>query len=374
MQLCDKEIYKEMARGELLFVGPDPSFPFKKDLQVQPASVDLRLGAKITRFKDNILTFDTKNLMGASSYYVEKHFNDDEPIEMRPHETIFGEIYEQICIPDHMSGRVRGRNRIARLGISVHCTGDYINPGFVGTMPLQIINHNNFSVILYPYIEICQMVLYYLSDVPLVSYRERLDVASSTYFNGVLSNPPSCDTQATENVIAAYRIRRMVEDYYKQEERAYQEFRSSSQRQLYQIDQKKMISEATDENLKYLFVEGDIYMRDQYNSTQAGIQGPNSGSNATIHQYYGDSAMNESDIQQMLSELEAIKKHLRCNYSDDEHVIVDGNVSTASKLLKEHKISEALSVLKKSGQLLLNIAEKIGCGIVIKYLSSMLNI
>lgn len=229
MQLCDKEIYKEMARGELLFVGPDPNFPFKKDLQVQPASVDLRLGSKIMRFKDNILVFDTKDIMGASSYYAEKHFNDDEPIEMGPHETIFGEIYEQICIPDHLSARVRGRNRIARLGVSVHCTGDYINPGFVGTMPLQIINHNNFSVILYPHIEICQMVLYHLSDVPLVSYRERLDVASSTYFNGVFSNPASYNTQATiKNSIAACRIRRMVEDYYKQEERAYQEFRSSS--------------------------------------------------------------------------------------------------------------------------------------------------
>lgn len=219
------------------------------------------------------------------------------------------------------------------------------------------------------------MVLYHLSDIPLVSYRERLDVASSTYFNGVFSDSVSYNTQIDfKDGITAYRIRRMVEDYYNQEERAYQEFRSSFQGQSYQTDRQRIIKKATNENLKYLFVEGDLYMRDQYNATQAGIQGPNSGNNATIHQYYGDSAMSESDIQQMLLELEVIKKHLRGNYSDDEHVIADGDVSTASKLLKERKISEALTVLKKSGQLLLNIAEKIGCGIVIKYLSNMLNI
>lgn len=170
-----------MVCGELLFVGPDPRFPFRKDQQVQPASVDLRLGPKIMWFKDNVETFDTKDILNANSLYEEKYFDIDEAIIIAPHQIVFGEIYERICIPDYLSARIRGRNRISRLGVSVHCTGDYINPGFIGEMPLQIVNHNSFPVKIYPFVGICQMVLYKLSDSPLVSYRERLPLASNPY-------------------------------------------------------------------------------------------------------------------------------------------------------------------------------------------------
>ena len=51
MQLNDKDIYRAMVNGDLLFVGADPKYPFVKDKQVQPASVDLRLGNRIIRFK-----------------------------------------------------------------------------------------------------------------------------------------------------------------------------------------------------------------------------------------------------------------------------------------------------------------------------------
>lgn len=62
MQLCDKQIYEALAKGDLLFVGANSKYPFKKDIQVQPASVDLRLGNRIMKFKNDIKSFDIKNI------------------------------------------------------------------------------------------------------------------------------------------------------------------------------------------------------------------------------------------------------------------------------------------------------------------------
>lgn len=366
MQLSDKQIYKEMVCGELLFVGPDPRFPFRKDQQVQPASVDLRLGPKIMWFKDSVKTFDTKDILNANSLYEEKYFDIDEAITIAPHQIVFGEVYERICIPDYLSARIRGRNRVSRLGVSVHCTGDYINPGFIGEMPLQIVNHNSFPVKIYPFVGICQMVLYKLSDSPLVSYRERLPLASNPYFNGTvpIQKATSRLTEYSyENDIVAFRIHKMVEDYY-----------SSLEKEKTKIpavwETQKTIREATSQNLKYLLGNNTTIGRDQYNSMQTRIQVPNSGNMATICQSLSISGVNKTDIEKMMKELEKIKKYIHDNFRDDEHTIANGNVCEASKFLNEKDLSRATECLKKSGRAIFDIATRIGCPVVAKCITN----
>lgn len=185
MQLIDKEIREEYNNLRLLILChdlPDASYDFNIK-QIQPASIDLRLGPKISRFKNTCQVIDTRDLTfsKANNNYTERVYKVDEPIVLEPHEIVFGSIYEWIGIPDTLSARVRGRNKISRLGISVHCTGDYINPGFAGEMPLQIVNHNVFPVILYPYMDICQMVLYRLKSEPEFLYSVRKQAASDLY-------------------------------------------------------------------------------------------------------------------------------------------------------------------------------------------------
>lgn len=370
MQLSDKQIYKEMVCGELLFVGPNPKFPFRKDQQVQPSSVDLRLGPKIMWFKEDVVVFDTKDILNANFLYKEKIFKEGEAITIAPHQIIFGEIYERICIPNYLSARIRGRNRISRLGVSVHCTGDYINPGFIGEMPLQIVNHNNFPVKIYPYVGICQMVLYELSDSPLVSYRDRLPLASNPYFNGMVpisKTNASSDSSNYESDIVAFRIHKMVEDYYSSLEEA--------TRKNADWKTEKTIQEATSQNLKYLMGGSiNIMMRDQYNSMQTGIQGPNSGKNATLYQTLGTYNASDFDMKKIILELEEIKKYLQDNFRDDEHIILNGNVCQATKLLKENNQRGAFEYLKKSGKALLDISNKIGCTVVAKYITNILGL
>lgn len=377
MQLSDKDIYKAMVKGDLLFVGVNPKYPFVKEKQVQPASVDLRLGNRIIRFKENIQNFDIKNIKEIDKYLDVQYINEGEVIEVKPNEILFAQIYEQISIPDYMSARVEGRSRVARLGISVHCTGDYINPGFAGAMPLQIINHNYFPVVLYPYISICQMILYRLSDEPLVSYLQRSVLPYNTYYNetnpspSILSGNPEESMQGS-NTILEKRIGDLIENYYntieKEKDFEMQQKISKCKKKDMQINKQALIEEATILNL------GGLAMGDQYFAKMAGVQGKNAGSHATITQYYNENEWSEVDINNMLTDLEKIKQYIKSNYTDEEHDIIVGDISSASRALKSNNKEEAGNILKRCGHVLYDIAKSIGCAVVARYLGNILEL
>ena len=115
-------------------------------------------------------------------------------------------------------------------------------------------------------------------------------------------------------------------------------------------------------------------MGDQYIAKQVGIQGKEAGSHGTIVQNYHEYQISDTDVQQMLSELERIKEYLLNNYSDNEHYIMVGNVSSASKSLTERKNNEAMEFLKKAGKSLFDIAKSIGCAVVARYLGNFLGL
>lgn len=365
MQLCDKEIYAEIIKGELILVGPNTEFPFIKENQIQPASIDLRLGNKIMRFRKEIENFDTKNILHANDLYDVEQVENGNPIMIEPHQTIFGEIYERICIPNYLSARIRGRNRISRLGISVHCTGDYINPGFIGDMPLQISNHNDFPVILYPYTSICQMVLYRLSDTPLVSYRERLQLALDPYFNGTvpLQKVKKTEKEYAENIVA-YRIYKIVKEYY-----------DSLKDGLSARQKSSIIKEVAKENYNAVMSnKGNKQKNNMAISNVSGIQVINTGDHSTLQVDNFKMANSNFDIPELLKELEKIKGYLHSNFEDDEHVIMDGQVRKAEKALKENHPDKAMEFLKEAGRKLQGIAKEIGCNAVASCIAKLMDV
>lgn len=376
MQLNDKDIYKAMVNGDLLFVGANPKYPFVKDKQVQPASVDLRLGNRIIRFKEDIENFDIKDIKDIEKYLSIQYVNEGEPIEARPNEILFAQVYEQIAIPDYLSARVEGRSRVARLGISIHCTGDYINPGFAGAMPLQIINHNYFPIILYPYISICQMFLYKLTDEPLIPYMQRSNLPYNTYYNETNPSPSILSVDPEEGIqdnrtILEQKIRYLVENYYNtiEKEKNYEiEQKISKKKKAEQKKKQSIIKEATVLNL------GGLSMGDQYYANQVGVQGKKAGDHAVIHQNINGTDWNEINIGEMLVDLEKVKKYIKENYADDEHDIIVGNVSNATLALKSDNKDEAGNLLKKCGKALYDIAKSIGCAVIARYLGNVLGL
>lgn len=177
MQFSDKEIHDYLAQGKLLIVAPRKNFPFDADTQVQPASIDLRLDARITTVRPEVSYLDVGNVERTEdieSLMETKLLNEGDPIPIPARGIVFGQVYEQLRLPNDAAGRIEGRSRVARLGIAIHATGDFINPGWEGAMPLQLINHNAFPVVIYPYMSICQLVLYRLTNEPLISYGSRV--------------------------------------------------------------------------------------------------------------------------------------------------------------------------------------------------------
>jgi deoxycytidine triphosphate deaminase len=173
MILSDKDIHLLLKEGELVILGTDPAYPFVPVNQVQPCSIDLRLGNRFLRFKSDIQEFDIKNIADASTLMEEEIVADKERIILNPNGILFGQIYEQLRLPPQCCGYIEGRSRFARLGLSVHVTGGFINPEFEGAMPLQIVNNNSFPIVIYPYITICQLLLNNLTTIPLIPYPRR---------------------------------------------------------------------------------------------------------------------------------------------------------------------------------------------------------
>jgi len=173
MRLSDKEILEKITKMELVVIGTNDKFPFEMNKQVQPCSIDLRLDNKFYKFKDDVLEFDISDIENVKNYFSYFEIQDTEKITLQPNEVLFGQIYEQLRIPSDCSGMIEGRSRFARLGLSVHATGGFINPEFEGAMPLQIINNNKIPITIYPFINICQLILVKLTSLPKVPYPQR---------------------------------------------------------------------------------------------------------------------------------------------------------------------------------------------------------
>jgi len=222
MRLSDREIHASLEEGQLIIVGPRKDLPFDRYTQVQACSVDLRLDSRFLKFKDEIKQFDVKDLNHVWDYLEEFHVQDGQPIVLRPNTILFGQIYEQLRIPPDASGKIIGRSRFARLGVSIHTTGDFINPEFEGAMPLQIVNHNPIPIVIYPYMTICQLILVKLTSWPLVPYPLR---SSNPYHRERDASPSVCHTNhaisgsSGDVTLQAEIERRLVDNYLKERER-----------------------------------------------------------------------------------------------------------------------------------------------------------
>lgn len=182
MYLCDNDI--KLKLPELDIETSNPEFPFEPEVQIQPCSIDFKLNNVFWVPKKRI-TIDLRKSklleIHPRRYYRKIVLKKGEFYTLKPGKTIFSSIYENITIPSDCAGKISGRSSFARLGIMVHLTGDFINPGYRGHMPLQIVNLNSNSIKIFPYIPICQMQLVKLSGVPERFYGNT--VIQSKYMN-----------------------------------------------------------------------------------------------------------------------------------------------------------------------------------------------
>lgn len=104
-----------------------------------------------------------------------------EALTLRPGELVLGRVHEKMSIPLDCAGKLEGRSSFARLGLTVHATGSFINPGWRGHMPLTLVNHDRFVLRLPAYLPVCQVMLIPLGEQPERVYGS--EILQSKYVN-----------------------------------------------------------------------------------------------------------------------------------------------------------------------------------------------
>lgn len=151
--LSDRDIKKYLKENRIV-IDPlgDP------ERQIQPSSVDLRIGSEFKGFrvirKPCIDPMDKSDIES----YMESFHIEEKPFIIHPGEFALATTYEMVKLPDDLVARVEGRSSMGRLGITMHVTAGYIDPGFCGKITLEISNIGKMPVALYPGQRVCQIV------------------------------------------------------------------------------------------------------------------------------------------------------------------------------------------------------------------------
>ena len=140
--LSDGTIRRLVAAGRVVIDPWDPGM-------VQPASVDLRLGRTFRVFHNfRVPAIDLAAPPDNLTEMVE--IGDDESFVIHPGEFVLGRTQEVVEMPDDIVSRIEGKSSLGRLGLIVHATAGFVDPGFKGTLTLEITNLTRVPIILWP--------------------------------------------------------------------------------------------------------------------------------------------------------------------------------------------------------------------------------
>lgn len=129
--------------------------PFSEDM-VGPGSIDLNLSDEFRIFKKlrhAVVVDDSMDLERITRLTQKKR-----SLTLLPGETILGITRERIRLAPNICGWIQGRSRFARIGLLVHMTASFIQPGINNRQVLEISNMAPFPLILKPDTRICQVI------------------------------------------------------------------------------------------------------------------------------------------------------------------------------------------------------------------------
>jgi dCTP deaminase len=123
---------------------------------VQPASVDLRLGDSFRVFHNHrVAAIDLRD--PPDNLTEEVIVPDGESFVIHPGEFCLGRTLEWVELPDDIVARIEGKSSLGRLGLIVHATAGFCDPGWKGTLTLELNNLTRIPIKLYPGLEIAQL-------------------------------------------------------------------------------------------------------------------------------------------------------------------------------------------------------------------------
>ena len=147
--LTKDEILKRIKSGDIKIE------PFDRN-SLGPASYDLHLGNKFRIFKEIKEIF--KVTSKAEFEKITELIEVDGSFLLMPGQTVHGITQEKITLPPDLCGWVEGRSRYGRLGLIIHITSGFIQPGSSGNQVLEINNLGPIPLSLSSGLPICQII------------------------------------------------------------------------------------------------------------------------------------------------------------------------------------------------------------------------
>ncbi len=162
MILSDRSIREEISKGRIEI---DPF----DDACVQPSSVDLHVDRRFRTFHNARYPYiDVKAEMPDLTELVE--VEEKVPFILHPGEFVLGSTLERVRLPDDLVARLEGKSSLGRLGLLIHSTAGYVDPGWDGYLTLELSNVANLPITIYPGMKIGQISFFRLTTAAEVPY------------------------------------------------------------------------------------------------------------------------------------------------------------------------------------------------------------
>jgi dCTP deaminase len=154
--LADRDIRDAIESGRVRIDPYDPAC-------LQPSSVDLHLDREFRVFRNNRYPYiDVRAPQPDLTELVK--ITDDEPFILHPSEFVLGQTAEWVELPDDLVARLEGKSSLGRLGLLIHSTAGYVDPGWKGNLTLELSNVANLPIALYSGMKIGQISFFRMSS------------------------------------------------------------------------------------------------------------------------------------------------------------------------------------------------------------------
>ncbi len=154
--LSDRDIRAAIDAGDVKVRPYDP-----KDLQ--PSSIDLHLDRSFRVFRNNRYPYiDVRAPQPDLTELLQ--ITDEEPFILHPGEFVLGQTLEWVELPNNLVARLEGRSSLGRIGLLIHSTAGYVDPGWKGNLTLELSNVANLPIALYYGMKIGQISFFRMSS------------------------------------------------------------------------------------------------------------------------------------------------------------------------------------------------------------------
>ena len=126
---------------------------------IQPSSIDLRISSTFRVFENHKYSkIDPRENQEDLTSLINS--TEEEPFVLHPGEIVLGSTQEKISLSNKLVARLEGKSSLGRVGLLIHSTAGFVDPGFRGHLTLELSNVANLPIVIHPNMKIGQISFY----------------------------------------------------------------------------------------------------------------------------------------------------------------------------------------------------------------------